>query len=110
MPKYSEFEEKEFELPLYYEILDAPFIWAPGQVFENNVGFDAALYISDIIFWKKLGYSRPLRGVFLNDYHFPHIWKKCPHRKFPSFKLNLFLQVKRAEKCRNRTRGLSKYK
>ena len=37
-----EFEEKEYEQPLNYELAWKQRVWSPGQLFENKLGFDAA--------------------------------------------------------------------
>lgn len=94
---YAEFEEKEFERPLYNQLEngDTTYVWSPGQVFEAFIGFD---YAGDIIsneFWMRFG-GHPPKGVVLNDYRMGYIWKRMKKRKMlPDFELNLFIQAKR---------------
>jgi hypothetical protein len=67
MPIDAEFEEKEYEVPLYVELgrtLDN--LWAPGQVLESEVGFDGALNVASDLVWKLLGYARAKPGVVLS--------------------------------------------
>lgn len=104
----AEFEEKEYESPLNHQLLAGSHnLWAPGQVFEGNFGIDAALEISRSDFWTTVGYSSTLSGVALNNFHFGYVWRRLKKKKpLPTFKLNLFLQTKRPEGLRNRTREI----
>lgn len=93
---FAEFEEKEFEKPLYNQLEDGKCdVWTPGQCFEGYIGFDYSGNISTYEFWKKFGGFIP-RGVVLNDYNMGYIWKKMKKKRMlPDFSMNLFIQAKR---------------
>jgi hypothetical protein len=56
MPILAEFEEREYEYPLYFELShDSGNIWSPGQVLEGHFGFDAAIEVTRISFLASLG-------------------------------------------------------
>lgn len=95
----AEFEEKEYEHPLYVQLLDShKQLWTPGQVFEYHIGIDAALFVNDNLFWSSLGYSIPLGGAILNDFNWGRIWRKFGGtRPLPTFSTNLLLQAKRPD-------------
>ncbi len=58
-----EFEEKSYEEPLNFELmLRGSLLFAPGQVLENKLGIDAALFSKNPVFWKFFNGSR---------WHFP---------------------------------------
>src|SRR3954470_6107184 len=105
MPDPSEFEEKEYEFPLYQELVGArPDIWPPGQVLEGYLGFDAALSVANS-FWSMV--DRPVvEGVRLARYGLspmdPRLASGTPEARdeLPDFSLNLFLQVKRPHEYR----------
>lgn len=60
----SEFEEKEFEAPLYNQLeCGTRLVWSPGLVFEQYVGFDRAMFLYDPALWHLFGASRPPIGV-----------------------------------------------
>lgn len=101
----AEFEEKEYEIPLNSQLLlGNQNVWTPGQVFEGNFGIDAALRVLRDDFWRIAGFPHPLNGVILNDFHFGYVWRRLKsNRPLPTFKLNLFLQIKRPEKLLRRT-------
>ncbi len=93
----GEFEEKEFEGPLNAELVNGTgIVWPPGQVLEGIVGFDAALFVSEVSHWIALGYPGPLPGgVMVSTW-----WSNSPAKtasQLPDFKLNLFLQYKRVD-------------
>jgi hypothetical protein len=100
MPDPSEFEEKEYEFPLYRELVGASLsLWTPGQVLEGNLGFDAALSVANT-FWSMV--DRPVvPGVELARYGLspmdPRLGRGtiAARDELPDFSLNLFLQVKR---------------
>lgn len=100
----SEFEEKEYEVPLIHQLLQTSHnIWSPGQVFEGNLGIDTAILTLHRDIWKLLNSGNPLSGVVLEDYNFGYIWRKIRGKtKLPTFSLNLFLQIKRCERLTNR--------
>lgn len=91
----AEFEEKEFEKPLYNQLENGNNeVWTPGQCFEYYFGIDYAGNIHLKKFWDRFGH-KPY-GVILNDYNFDFIWKtRKKKRMLPDFRLNLFIQAKR---------------
>jgi hypothetical protein len=106
--QHAEFEEKEYEMPLYNELLGSSRcnLWTPGQVFEQYFGIDAALEVNNPLFWSIVGYSAPPRGVILDDYKWGKVWRlikkldtatKSQKRPLPHFNVNLLLQVKRPD-------------
>lgn len=90
---WAEFEEKEFEFPLYRELL-APghFLWTPGQVLEGHLGFDGALTVVDD-YWAAVGRDAA-PGVTLSRYGLSPMLARPGD--LPDFSTNLFLQVKRS--------------
>ena len=93
--KPAEFEEKEYEGPLYNQLeAGCPYVWSPGQVFENHIGIDRASLVSNPRFWRLVGHTAPV-GAFLNRYNWNFIWRHRGRRPMPGFRLNLFLQAKR---------------
>jgi hypothetical protein len=92
-----EFEEREYEAPLYTQLQHSSTqVWAPGQVFEAQVGFDHAIFALHPYFWKLQGFAAPPSGVVLGHYP-PEFWFEVRrfHRPLPNFALNLFIQAKR---------------
>lgn len=97
--KRAEFEEREYETPLYNQLARGnPNVWAPGQVFEGHIGIDYALLVEDPWIFRIHGYRAHLPGVVLNRYRWPVEWflHRSP-RRLPTFRLNLFIQAKRPE-------------
>lgn len=92
----AEFEEKEFEKPLYNQLEGGPCdVWSPGQCFEAHVGIDYAGDINSTEFWNRFGGYIP-RGVVLNDFNMNYILRKVKkHKMMPDFSSNLFIQAKR---------------
>jgi hypothetical protein len=91
----SEFEEREFEAPLYNQLeCGTRLVWSPGQVFEQYIGFDHALFLYDPMLWRFFGVARTPRGVLLDRFDWP-FWRARPRRRLPDFRLNLFIQAKR---------------
>lgn len=93
---FAEFEEKEFEKPLYNQLENGKCdVWTPGQCFEGYIGFDYGGNISTYEFWDKFGGFIP-RGTILSDYNMGYIWKKMKKKRMlPDFSMNLFIQAKR---------------
>jgi hypothetical protein len=93
----AEFAEKTYEWPLYNQLERAqPFVYTPGQVMEKTVGFDAGMYVTNMVLWQTLGYSTPPPGTLLTGITWPAGWgPRNPKREFPDVRLNLFLQAKR---------------
>ena len=80
----SDFEEKDYEAPLYNQLESSctSLLWTPGQVFEQHIGIDRAMFPEDPDFWEILG-SRPRRGVLLEDYRWRFIGQR--RRRRPDF-------------------------
>lgn len=91
----AEFEEKSFETPLNSQLLAGnTHLYAPGQVLESAVGFDAAMLAGHVGFWKLWhGLPGPMNGTVMNAAWWGPSANPLP--SLPSFKLNLFLQYKR---------------
>lgn len=104
MPICAEFEEKEYELPLYLQLAaNCNHVWPPGQVFEEYFGIDAALIVNDLSVWRWLGFSQPKKGAVLADFNWGYIWRRRGRkRKLPHFALNFFIQAKRPERMLRR--------
>ena len=101
--KPSEFEEKEFEAPLYNQLeCGLPNVWAPGQVFEEYLGIDRAAFLAEPRLWRLFGAARPPLGVFMHRMEWEFIWRHRRRRPMPNFRLNLFLQAKRSHYYRRR--------
>jgi len=91
-----QFEEKEYEQPLDYE-LGKHNVWSPGQVFENKVGFDAAIISNNPQFWKlwqTRGISLGRQGIQLNWQIWEMVEERWKSKTFPKLKFNLFVQHK----------------
>lgn len=94
----SEFEEKEFEAPLYSELMQGHGLpWTPGQVFEGSFGIDAALSAVNKHFWNLTNLSKIPRGVILDHFNWGYIWNKINKRPLPNFNVNLLIQAKRPD-------------
>lgn len=107
--RIAEFEEKEFEAPLYNQLEQGTdLVWSPGQVFEGHIGIDRALFSQSPLFWKLAGRLGPARGAFLHRYDWDFIWRRRrSRRRLPNFRLNLFLQAKRPWYYQRTPRNLS---
>lgn len=94
----AEFEEREFETPLYSQLQHTRLVWLPGQVLEGHVGFDYAALCMDSRIWDIHDIEVPFSGVLLDELRFLwHIRRARNPRSLPNFELNLFLQAKRPE-------------
>ena len=104
----AEFEEREFETPLYKQLKVANNrIWSPGQVLEHYVGFDYAALCLDSYFWAIHGLREPYDGFLLDEMIRRRFWRhRNPGRPLPDFSLNLFLQAKRPEVRARLTKAL----
>ncbi len=93
----TEFEESEYRGPLYNQLaVGTRRIWEPGQVFEEHIGIDYAMFCRSIALEKHLGWGKSYAGVTLGRYS--HLWhRQRPDKKPPPFKLNLFIQAKRSK-------------
>ena len=93
---HAEFEEKDFEAPLYNQLMDGKRdIWTPGQCFEAHLGIDFSGNVNSDQFWDRFGGYKP-KGAILSDYKMEYVLKKIKKRKvLPNFSMNLFIQAKR---------------
>ena len=93
----AEFEEKDFEAPLYNELrFGSHRIATPGQVFEGKFGIDAALEAEHSLFWDLFGFYDIPKGVVLDDLRWGFIWRRLGNkRRLPTFNVNLLIQAKR---------------
>lgn len=116
----AEFEEKEYEMPLYHELLGGSVeLWTPGQVFEQHFGIDAALQVNNPLFWQIVGCPAPTSGAILNNYRWTRIWRDLARnsrrhlrdkkRLLPNFSVNLLLQVKRPDYLKGSNANLSRH-
>jgi hypothetical protein len=65
----AEFEEREFEAPLYNQLeVGSNLVWSPGQVFEEHIGIDRAIFVESPTFWRLIRRLGPPPGVFLHRY------------------------------------------
>lgn len=100
MAERTEFEEPEYEGPLYNQLLSGNLrIWTPGRIFERVIGIDAGIYANNPYFWSLFGQQVPIRGVNLRHYNLLFLWRFLQRRirPFPSFYVNLLIQSKRPE-------------
>lgn len=93
---FAEFEEKEFEKPLYNQLENGRCdVWSPGQCLEAHIGFDFSGNIDTSEFWDRFGRFIP-KGVILDDYKMGYVLKKMKKEiSLPDYSLNLFIQAKR---------------
>jgi hypothetical protein len=93
----AEFEEKDFEAPLYNQLLFGSHnIATPGQVFEGKFGIDAALQALHPQFWNLFGFPDVPNGVRLCDFNWGFVWRQLGRKRIlPNFSVNLLLQSKR---------------
>jgi hypothetical protein len=96
--KPAEFEEREYETPLYNQLERSPSpVWSPGQVLEARTGIDHSVFMAEQAVWEVLGYVGVPPGVVLSRIHWPPWWgPPSPRRALPNFRLNLFIQAKRS--------------
>lgn len=96
-PHAAEFEEKEYEVPLYMELVRSRGqLWTPGQVLEEHTGAEAAIHACSA-YWKHVR-RRPKPGVVLQGavLGLPSTHPPLAHGgATPSFRANLFIQAKR---------------
>lgn len=97
----AEFEEKQFETQLNSELLYKNSIYSPGQVLENILGFDVALFTKNKHFWKifdphlfhRCYHLYP--GIILDTKYWDHLEDSI--NEFPQIKFNLIIQYKRPD-------------
>jgi hypothetical protein len=96
--KPCEFEEAEYRGPLFHQLHTTNLLWEPGQVFENHIGVDHAMWTAHALLHSLHGYSAPLHGAVLARYSWNYIWsKRKSTKRLPSFRLNVFIQAKRPQ-------------
>lgn len=98
MGQKTEFEEPEYEGPLYNQLLNGSLrIWTPGRRFERFFGIDAALYSKNNYFWSLFAQSPPVTGTILKNYNWHFIFRLISRhfRRFPSYNVNVLIQSKR---------------
>ena len=107
--KPAEFEEKDFEGPLYSQLLSGSRNFAtPGQVFEGRFGVDAVLEVLNPVFWPFFGYANPPGGVVLNHYRWGFIWHGLGRKRMlPNFSVNALIQAKRPDVLEGRRSAFS---
>lgn len=107
----AEFEEKDFEAPLYSELkFGSHRIATPGQVFEGKFGIDAALEAEHPLFWDLFGFYDIPRGVVLDELRWGFMWKRLGRkRRLPTFNTNLLIQAKRPKPLSRSTSELKNY-
>jgi hypothetical protein len=95
-----EFEEKQYEWFLNYELAEKGQVYPSGQFLENDLGIDAAVFSRNPQFWDLWNKNRKTRykaGLRLS----PELWDNAERilksDMFPSFKCNVFIQDKRPE-------------
>ncbi len=95
----AQFEEKDFEGPLYNQLLFGGHRLAtPGQVFEGRYGIDAALEALHPLFWDVFGYRNIPKGCCLDDFNWGFIWRRLGRKRpLPNFSTNLLIQSKRPD-------------
>lgn len=94
-----EFEEKQFEQHLNFELLSKKnMFYVPGQVLENSLGFDAALFTISYNFWKYFPFPFMPTALHPSGVQIDKKWWKTLEtgvEYFPKFKCNVFIQHKR---------------
>jgi hypothetical protein len=98
MADKTEFEEPEYEGPLYNQLLSSSLnIWTPGRRFERVFGIDSAVLSQNHFFWSLFGQSAPLVGTSLRNYQWHFLWRFISRtiRPVPKFQVNLLIQSKR---------------
>lgn len=112
----AEFEEKQFEQALNFELIrNHRLLYVPGQVLENTLGFDSALFTTNWNFWRNFPeHERLHRFRFFRHFYryfdfFPEgmllrreFWNELSNEFnnedfFPKIKFNTFIQHKRPE-------------
>ena len=100
MGEKTEFEEPEYEAPLYNQLSNGSLnLWTPGRRFERIFGIDAALFSNNQYFWSLFAQSSPIVGTSLRNYDWHFLWHliKRNFRPVPSFSVNILIQSKRPE-------------
>jgi len=92
----SEFEEKQYEELLNFELAEQRKIFPAGQVLEHTIAVDSAMYSRSPDFWGLWKQSsRAKGGVRLTRKLWDDLKSTINSDSFPRFKCNLFIQYKR---------------
>jgi hypothetical protein len=100
MAEKAEFEEPEYESPLYNQLSNGSLkLWTPGRRFERIFGIDAALFSNNQYFWSLFGQTTANIGASLRNYDWNFLWHLINRRlrPVPSFTVNILIQSKRPE-------------
>ncbi|MBS1776628.1 MAG: hypothetical protein JSS64_10160 [Bacteroidetes bacterium] len=99
MGQKTEFEEPEYEGPLYNQLLSGSAnLWTPGRRFERFFGIDAALFSNNHYFWSLFAQTPPIVGTILRHYNWHLLLRfinRLYSRPFPSYNVNVLIQSKR---------------
>lgn len=98
MGQKTEFEESEYEGPLYSQLLNGNLnIWTPGRRFERFFGIDSALYTKNHYFWNLFNQTPPVTGTILRNHNWHYLLRIINRhfKRFPSYNVNLLIQSKR---------------
>jgi|APLak6261702949_1056265.scaffolds.fasta_scaffold06043_1 hypothetical protein len=99
MGQKTEFEETEYEGPLYNQLLNGSLkLWTPGRRFERFFGIDAALFSNNIYFWNLFAQITPINGVIIRNYNWNLLLRfinRLYKRPFPNYNTNVLIQSKR---------------
>ena len=102
-----EFEEAEYRGPLFNQLQSGSLLWEPGQVFEQYVGIDYAMWTAHAYIHALHGFAGPLDGVSLSRHRWDYIWAmRKTKKRLPSFRLNVFIQAKRPAHGRRAPKAL----
>ncbi|WP_426175980.1 hypothetical protein [Massilia sp. TWR1-2-2] len=95
----AEFEEKDYEGPLYNQLLCGNHrINTPGQVFENALGIDCSLEAHHAIFWDYFNFKNIPNGILLTDYRWGWVHRRHGKKlRISKFPVNLLIQAKRPD-------------
>lgn len=93
---FCEFEEKQFEKLMDFELFDSLRLFPIGQVFEGSLGIDSAGFTRNKHFWRMLR-RFCLPGIHLGPNLWPLRGEDIDSDAFPSFRCNVFLQYKRPQ-------------
>lgn len=107
----ADFEEKDFEGPLYNQLLfGSNLIATPGQVFEGHFGLDAALHAGHPLFWDMFGFHDVPPGVILPHFNWGWVWRRLGAvRPLPPFAVNLLVQSKRPDVLKGPNQSLQPF-
>lgn len=100
----ADFEEKTYEIAYDVEMSHGagPTPWAPGQVLEHLVGFDAAASPDPSHpLWRVLGVPRPKGLVLVPDHWLGLPGRRPARRLLPSNPISFMVQFKRPEFIRS---------